>query len=335
MKTLRFASLFAAAALSSAAFANLKVITTTADLASIASAVGGNKVSVSSIITGARDAHRVEAKPSYMSRTATADVFVAVGLDLEVGYERPILDGSGNRKVAIGAPGHIYASDFTYVLEKPTGGVTRAQGDIHPFGNPHVWLDPYNGRLVALGLADRFSKLDRANASAYAANAAAFVKRLDVAMFGAELVAKFGGEKLWEMHNSGNFVQKLGSSASDLGGWAAKMAPLAGVPIVTYHRSLSYLARRFKLNVVDELEPKPGLEPTPGHLADVIREAASEKVRAIVQEPFFSPQHAKLVAARSGAKVIIIPQNVGQSPGANDYISLFDVIVNSLAGELR
>ena len=332
MKNLHITTSVAGMLLFGAASANLKIVTTTADLASIASSVGGTHVTVTSFITGARDAHRLEAKPSYMSRTASANVFIAVGLDLEVGYEKAILDGSGNSRVARGAPGHIYASEFVYVLEKPTGAVTRAQGDIHPYGNPHVWLDPYNGRLVALGLKARFSTLDRANAAAYDSNCDAFIKRLDSAMFGAEAVGKFGGDKLWAWSNEGSLRQKAGST---LGGWVAKMAPLAGTPIITYHRSLSYLARRFKLDVADELEPKPGLEPTPGHLAQVIRTASQQKVRAIVQEPFFSTQHAKLVASRSGAKVIVIPQNVGQAPGADDYIGLFNAIVNTLTRELR
>ena len=332
MKTLHIASSVGVSLLCGLASAKLKVITTTADLASIAAAIGGNQVTVSSIITGARDAHRVQAKPSYMSRTAGADVFIAIGLDLEIGYERAILDGSGNRKVMEGSPGHIYASDFTYVLEKSTGAVTRAQGDVHPYGNPHVWLDPYNGRLIALGLKERFSKLDRPNAATYGSNCDAFVKRLDTAMFGSEAVAKFGGDKLWSWSNENVLREKAGPS---IGGWAAKMAPFVGTPIITYHRSLSYLAKRFRFKVVDELEPKPGLEPTPGHLAAVIRAATEEKVRAIVQEPFFSTQHGKLVASRSGSKLIVIPQNVGQGAGTEDYIGLFNVIVNLLSEGMR
>lgn len=332
MKILHIAMNVGVGLLCGLAPAKLKVMTTTADLASIAAAVGGSQVTVSSIITGARDAHRVEAKPSYMSRAASADVFIAVGLDLEIGYEKPILDGSGNRKVMVGSPGHIYASDFAYVLEKPTGAVTRAQGDVHPYGNPHIWLDPYNGRQIATGIRDRFSKLDRANASSYDSNCDAFIKRLDSAMFGAEAVAKFGGDKLWSWSNDNVLKERVGPM---LGGWAAKMAALVGTPIITYHRSLSYLAKRFRFKVIDELEPKPGLEPTPGHLAAVIREATEEKVRAIIQEPFFSTQHGKLVASRSGSKLIIIPQNVGQGPGTEDYIGLFNVIVNALVEGLR
>lgn len=334
---IKLISIVALMAASAASFANLKVVTTTTDLASIASLVGGKNVSVSSIITGARDAHRVEAKPSYMSRVSSADVFIAVGLDLEVGYEKPILDGSGNGKVAIGAPGHIYASQFAYVLEKPTGAVTRAQGDIHPGGNPHVMLDPWNGRLVGIGIARRFQQLDRANAASYETNLQSFLNRLDTAMFGSKLMQKYGGAKLWQWANAGGFAAKLASegASDELGGWAATARQLSGKPILTYHRSLSYLARRFGLNVVDQLEPKPGLEPTPGHLAEVIREGKESGVKAVVLEPFFSAKSAELVANRIGAKVVVIPQSVGQVSGADDYIRLFDVIVSRVAEGVR
>lgn len=315
--------------LASVSSANLKVITTTADLASIASAVGGNLVSASSLITGSRDAHRIEAKPSYMSRTAGANVFIAIGLDLEIGYERAILDGSGNRRVAIGAPGHIYASDFAYVLEKPSGAVTRAQGDIHPYGNPHIWLDPFNGRQIAIGIAEKFGELDKANAKAFEANLAKFLDRLDSAMFGSTQVDKFGGSQLWAWLRAGELAAKTGGTA--MGGWMAKMAPVSGMPILTYHRSLTYFTNRFRLKVVDQLEPKPGLEPTPGHLAEVIKEGSAAGVKAIVQEPFFSPRHGQLVASRTGSKLVVIPQSVGQAPGADDYIGLINVIVNRLS----
>lgn len=314
--------------------ANLKIVTTTADLASIAKLVGGKAVTASSIITGSRDAHRIEAKPSYMSRVAGADVFIAVGLDLEVGYERAILDGARNGKVMLGRPGHIYASDFAYILDKPTGAITRGHGDIHPGGNPHVLLDPYNGRRIGIGLARKFQQLDRANAAVYEANLKAFLNRLDSAMFGAAQVDKFGAESLWQWHNAGNFRAAMASKGSSAGGWSAKAQELFGRPVFSYHRSFPYLARRFGFRVIDELEPKPGLEPSPGHLASLIRSGQEQSVKVIIQEPFFSAKSANLVASRIGAKVAVLPQSVGQAPGADDYIMLFDVIVQRLAEAL-
>ena len=158
-----------------------------------------------------------------------------------------------------------------------------------------------------------------------------FLERLDSAMFGKGAVDKYGAQKLWEWSNG----RALASKAPDVGGWAAQMAPLAGKPIYTYHRSWSYFAQRFGLRVLDELEPKPGIDPTPGHLAEVIREGSGQGVKVILQEPFFSRRSADLVANRIGASVVVAPQNVGQDPAAKDYISLFDTIIAKLRGAVR
>lgn len=327
MKNLRFLAVGAACMAFQAAFADLKIVTTTADLASIAKEIGGGKASVSSLITGARDPHRLEAKPSFMSRISGANLFIAVGLGLEVGYERAILAGSSNRRVAIGSPGNLHAGDYAYVLEKPSGGVSRAMGDIHPEGNPHVWLDPYNGRLIAKAIEERMSALDPSNAKLYQQNLEGFLVRLDAAMFGKAAVNRHGAQKLWEWSNSGSLAGK-----PDVGGWASKMAGLAGKPIITYHRSWSYFARRFGLKVVVELEPKPGLEPTPGHLAEVVREGTRQGVKIVLQEPYFATRNAQFVAGRIGATVVVAPLSVGMDPAAKDYVSLFDAIVAKLAG---
>jgi zinc/manganese transport system substrate-binding protein len=327
----------AVAVLSQTSSAALKIVTTTPDLSSIAAAVGGNNVSVSALVVGARDAHRIEAKPSYMSRVATADLFIANGLDLEVGYESAILRGSRNRNVQIGGPRHVYASDWTYVLEKPAGPVSRSMGDIHPEGNPHTWLDPWNGRTVAVKLADKLGDIDPKNDAEYKANAKTFVNRLDDAMFGSKLVDKYGGLKLWDWERDGTLVAKLreNNDLDDLRGWEAAMLPLRGKAIITYHRSFSYFAKRFDLRVVDELEPKPGLDPTPGHLAEVIKVGQASDVKLILQESFYNSRHAQLVASRIGARVVVVPQSVGHDAGAKDYISLFDIIVGRVAGALK
>lgn len=313
----------------------VKIVTTTPDLASIASSVGGSYVSVSSLVTGARDPHRIEAKPSYMSRVSSANLFLAIGLELEVGYEQAILDGSRNARVQPGATGHIYASDWVTVIDKPTGSVSRAMGDIHPDGNPHIWLDPYNGRVIAIRLADKLASIDPTNAKGYKSNLTAFLDRLDSAMFGAAVVDKLGGATLWDLQREGRLEAKVSQVGLTLGGWMKAMSGLKGTPIVTYHQSFNYFAKRFGLKVVDELEPKPGLDPSPGHLASVIRTVSSEGVKVIVQESFYSTKHAELVAARTGAKVVVFPQNVGHTSEAKDYISLFDTIVSRLAGSLR
>lgn len=318
------------------AVAKINVVTTTQDLASIARAVGGSRVSVSSIVTGARDPHFIEARPSYMSRVASANLFIAIGLDLEVGYERPILDGSRNRRVAIGQPGHLYASAGCLILDRRTD-VSRADGDVHPHGNPHIWLDPYNARQMAWNIRGALIRVDPAGRDDYEKSALAFLDRLDRAMFGAALVERFGTSTLWTWSQEGRLMQRLreNGAAAQLSGWAGKMAPAAGQAIISYHRSWIYFANRFGLEVVAELEPKPGIEPTPGHLASVVEIARSRNVKAIVQEPFYSRGAAEFVAGRTPAKVLVLPGSVGHTPAAADYFRLMDVIVDAVSSALR
>lgn len=316
-------------AIASVAAANLNVVTTTEDLASIAKAVGGGSVSVSSIVTGARDPHTIEAKPGYMSRLMKADLFIAVGLDLEIAWEDAIVRGSRNERLRPGGKGHLYASSGLVPLEKPSGKVTRAQGDIHPNGNPHVWLDPANARIIAASIAERMSVLDPGNKSTYQKNADAFKMKIDTAMFGSALVAEFGSAKLWAWSSDGTLARNV--SASRLGGWSGQLEKFRGQDIVTYHRSWSYLAHRFGFNIVEELEPKPGIPPSAGHIAQVIATTNKNNVRAIIQEPYYSKKAAETVAARTKAKVVVIPLSVGNEPSAKDYFSLLDTIVGRIA----
>jgi zinc/manganese transport system substrate-binding protein len=314
--------------------ADLNVVATTPDLASIAQEVGGSKVKVSAIVVGARDPHRIEAKPSYMSRASQADLWLAVGLDLETAYERLILEGARNAKIRPGGPGHVYVSQWVKVRDVPTGPVTRAHGDLHPHGNPHIWLDPYNGRLIAEKLAEKMGSLDKANVGYYKDRADAFVKRLDRAMFGAA-ADRFGGQ-LWQWDNENKLVPNLTEKGAlgDLGGWAGAMRRHWGASILTHHRSWNYFAYRFGLKVVGELEPKPGLDPTPGHLAAVVRKAKETGAKLILQEPYYSRRNADFVARQTGSAVVVAPGNVTHEPAAKDYISLFDVIVGKVSAAL-
>ncbi|MBI5707635.1 MAG: zinc ABC transporter substrate-binding protein [Armatimonadetes bacterium] len=314
----------------------VNVLTTLPDLAALAKEVGKEKVSVSSLIVGSRDPHRLEAKPSYINKAANADLFMAVGLELEVAYEQPILDGSANSKIQPGQPGHVYVGDWVTVRDVPQGGVTRAQGDMHPYGNPHVWLDPYNGRLIAAKLAERLGTIDKANAAAYKANAEDFSHRLDVAMFGSALVGKVGGATLWQWDNENKLVPNLKEKGmlDELGGWCNKMRPFWKSQIVTYHRSWNYFNYRFGLKVAAELEPKPGLDPTPGHVAAVIRTVQEDRIKLILQEPFYSTKNGEFVKSRTGATLVVAPGSVGQDPAAKDYIGLFDTIVSRVASAL-
>src|SRR5712671_876716 len=209
----------------------IQIMTATTDLASLAQEVGGDKINVESIARGYQDPHFVDAKPSFLLRLKHADLLIVVGLELEIGWLPPLINQSTNPKIQVGAPGYLDASRFARILEIPTGQVTRAEGDVHPLGNPHYWLDPENGLRIAKGIADKLSEMRPGDAAYFAQRFTDFEQRLKQA------------------------DQK----------WLAEMKPYEGRKIVTYHRSWPNFAEHFHLNVVGYVEPRPGIPPSPQH----------------------------------------------------------------------
>jgi zinc/manganese transport system substrate-binding protein len=286
-------------ALSSFAYAkgSINVLTTTEDLKSITEAIGGDKVKVDSLARGYQDPHFVDAKPSFMIKAKKADLFIVVGLELEIGYEELIINGSRNLKIRAGSPGHLDVSEGVGLLEVPTTTkVDRSMGDVHPMGNPHYWLDPENVKIMAYNIANRLSELSPDDAAYFQKNLAAFNKKMD--------------EKMAE--------------------WNKKMEPYKGSKIAIYHRSWPYFVDRFGLDVACELEPKPGIPPSPGHLKEVIDIMKRDKVGVILMEVFYDEKSAQFVANHTGAKVVIVPNSVGGTKEARDYFSLMDTIVDRL-----
>ena len=310
-------------ALTSLPARELRVVTTTTDLQSIAEAVGGAYVSVTSIGNGKQDPHYIDARPSYMIQLRRADLFIRIGLELERGWESLVLEGSRNRKIQLGNPGHLDASAGIERLEVPTGSVDRSLGDIHPLGNPHYWLDPYNGRIIAHTIADRFSQLDPGHAQEYAANAEQFARRIDEAMFGSG-----ADEGMWEGQSNGEW-------AADQGGWSAILGPHAGTMLVTYHRSWNYFLRRFDLVSLGELEAKPGIAPSPGHLRSLIDMMNSNNIPLIIMASFKGDKAPKLVADKTGARIVKVPYSTHGNEAATDYIAMLDQIVRQVAAALE
>ncbi len=315
----------------------LNIVTTTPNLKFIAEAVGGNRVKVTSIATGTEDPHFVSAKPSFMMTAREADLWIAIGMELEIGWEGLILEGSRNPKIRKDTRGYLDASQGVLRLEVPTEKVTRTMGDVHPLGNPHYWLDPLNVRIVAKAVADRLAELDPAGAEDFKRNLKAFQRTLDEHMFGKELVAEVGGDKLWLLELKGGlqgFLQEQ-HLAAKLGGWAARMLPFRGAEILTYHRSWIYFTNRFGLVVADELEPKPGIPPSPGHVLKVIEEVKSRHIRAMLMEPFYERKAPDLIAEKTGLKVLVCTNAVGGDEAAKDYFSMIGNVVDSLAAALK
>jgi zinc/manganese transport system substrate-binding protein len=279
----------------------LNIVTTTTNLASIAKEIGGEHVDVFSIGGGDEDPHFIQAKPSYMMKAKKADLWIRVGMELEIGYERLILQGSRNPRIQIDSPGHLDVSEGIPKLEVPTGKVDRSMGDVHPMGNPHYWLDPYNGKIIAENICRRLKQLDPGHTEDYDHNLASFEMKIDNAMTG----------------------------------WSAKLKPFEHSKIVTYHRSWSYFANRFNLDIVAELEPKPGIPPGPAHILKVINIMKSEKVRIILMEPFYNRDDADAVAKKTDAKVVVVPNAVTGQKKTGDYIAMIDNVVTQLSEALR
>ncbi|OGC94379.1 MAG: hypothetical protein A2142_05350 [candidate division Zixibacteria bacterium RBG_16_48_11] len=280
-------------------FAKLRVVTTTQDLASIARFIGKDRIELDYIAKGYQDPHFVDPKPSYLLKLRRADLLVAVGLELEVGWLPALVKDSRNSKI-ISGKGYLDASEAIEVIEKPVGQVSRAEGDVHPFGNPHYWLDPENGKVIAQNIADKVSQLDPANSEFYQKNLDDFEHRID--------------EKLQE--------------------WQKLFEPFRGAEVITYHRTRGYFARRFGLEVAGEIEPKPGIPPTPSHTLEIINRIKADKIRVILAEPFYDLKTPESIALKTGAKVLVLPSSVGGVKGVEDYFQLFDYNLNLLRQNL-
>lgn len=274
----------------------LQVVTTLPDLANIAEVVGGEHVEVSSIAVGFQDPHYVDPKPSFVVKLNRADVFIQVGLDLEIGWVPPLLNQARNARIQRGGPGWVDASEGIEILEKPTRQLSRAEGDIHIYGNPHYWMDPLNGKIIAAHFARVFSSLRPEWASEFDANSNAFSRRID------EANAR----------------------------WQEAMAPFRGTAVVAYHNSWPYFEKRFGIDIVGFIEPRPGIPPTPNDLLRVITLMRSQHIAVVLHSIYYDDKPSRFVADKSGAKVITLATSVGGAEGASDYIALFDYNVKLL-----
>ena len=273
----------------------INVVTTTTDLKSVAEYIGGDKVRVYSLGKGSQNYHFLQAKPSYMIKAKKADLFIRIGLELEVGYEPLILEGSRNPNIQIGRDGHLDAS----IGIKPLGvleKVDRSMGDIHASGNPHYWLDPLNMKIVATNITNKLMMLSPGNKVYFEENLLKFKTLIDVKM----------------------------------SGWDEILSPYVGEKIITYHKSLVYFANRFGFEITEELEPKPGVPPSPTHLKHIIDLVKQENVKVILIENIYKDNAAQYVSDRTEVKVVNTPISVGGTQDVSDYFSLMDAIVKNL-----
>jgi zinc/manganese transport system substrate-binding protein len=292
---------FLVAILPARAQSKLNVIATTEDLAAIAREVGGDRIVVDSIAKGYQDPHFVEAKPSFILKLQKADLLILVGRDLEIGWLPPLIQQSRNSKVQVGADGYLDASAQVRILEMPQGQITRAEGDVHPLGNPHYWLDPENGKIVAREIFEKLAKF-RPNDKAY------FEQRMN------------------------DFTNRLNEAEKR---WVAMMAPYKGIKVVTYHRSFPNFAERFGLNIVGYVEPKPGIPPTPQHTLDLINEMKKSNIKLVLVEPYFDLKTPNSIGRETGAQVLVMLPSVGGEKEVTDYFKLFDYDLNLLINAIQ
>lgn len=279
--------------------AKLAIVVTTPDLAAIAKEVGGDKVEITTLARPTEDPHFVDAKPSFIVKLNKADALIEGGAELEIGWLPSLLAGARNPKLAAGQPGRILCNDDVHMLEVPSQ-LTRAEGDIHPMGNPHFVVDPVNAKIITAHLADAFAKLDASSADTFRVNGKKFNDALDA--------------KLIE--------------------WREKLTPFKGAKVVSYHKSWPYFAERFGLEMDLFLEPKPGIPPSPAHLAEVIARMKEQHARVIIVDPYLNRKTAETVARSTDAKVVDVAQMPGGVKGTDSYITLLDYLVNSIAAAL-
>lgn len=285
----------------SIAHAKLNIVATTPDLGAVAKEIGRDKVEVTCIAKPTEDPHFVDAKPSFIVKLNKADMLIDGGLQLEMGWLAPLVQSARNNKILPGNAGYVAASTGIHPLEIAATETTRAMGDIHPCGNPHYMLDPANGKIFAAQLCEQLCQIDKEDSGYYKENVKNFTQRLD--------------RKLAE--------------------WQKAMEPFRGTKVVTYHKTFSYFAQRFNLNVVGELEQKPGIPPSPTHINGLVPMMKDEGVKLIIVEEFRERKTPEFVASQTGAKIVILPIMAGGQKETEDYLSFFDYNIGKIVSALK
>ena len=305
MKLSLLAHVFAAAAVAApnavgVAAGKLNVVTTTPDLASLVREIGGDRVDVKSLAKPTEDPHFVDAKPSHIVTLNRANMLVDGGAELELGWLPPLLDNSRNDKIASGAAGRVTASAGIKMLDVPAT-LDRSRGDVHALGNPHFMINPANAKIIAANIASHLSQVDPSGAATYSANLKKFNDAVD----------------------------------AKTAQWEKTLAPFKGAKIVTYHNDFVYFAERFGLKVIGTLEPKPGIAPSPAHIARTITDMKANDAHVILVQPYQNRKTAETVARQTDAEVLDVSQQPGAIKGTDSYIAMMDNLVNTIANGLR
>ncbi|MDD2901869.1 MAG: metal ABC transporter substrate-binding protein [Syntrophales bacterium] len=328
---------FCSAAFAQTATGPLKACVTVPELGSLVREIGGNQVSVTVFAKDKENPHFVEAKPSFIKDLSQADLFVQLGLEMEMAWAPVLLQNATNGRVLPGARGFLDASTAITPLEVPTGTVDRSMGDIHPFGNPHYLADPLNGLKVAALIRDKLTDLRPGQRAYFQERYQNFRQRLGAALVGEKLARKYDFAKLAILYEHGKLLHFLKQQGDQtlLGGWMGQMLPYYGVKAVADHNLWPYFAHRFGIVVVGFMEPKPGVPLSTRHLGELIKIMEDQKVKLVLSTPFFDPRHARFVAGKTGARIVEMAHQVGARPGAGDYLSMINYNIRQLQAALR
>ena len=314
----------------------VRVVATLPVYASIAEAIGGAEVTVSSIADPREDAHFVRPKPSFAAEIRRADLFITTGLDLEL-WVPPLLDRAGNRKVSEGGAGYVTTYTGVRLLEVPTS-TDRSAGDIHVYGNPHVFTDPLNAIIAARNITAGLKKVAPDRAAVWDRGLASFTDALYKRLYGDELVSIVGGAALADLSRSGNLLTFLRDNAYEgrplldrLGGWLKAAEPFRGRDVICYHKNWVYFEDRFQVRCAEFVEAKPGIPPTPGHVARLIDLMKTRRIDVIMAADYFGRDKVQTVAERAGARAVMMPLQPGGAPGIETYFDLVDRWVTGLA----
>jgi len=341
MKTLLTAVLVAALTVPSASAQAKKitVVCTLPTLKALTEEVGGTRVDVVSLARGDQDPHFVTPTPVLMRRTRDAALFVENGFSLEL-WADEVVNGSGNSRIAKGSPGRVVAATGVAALEIPSV-LSREMGDIHPQGNPHVWLDPLLAKQEADNIADALKRVDPSGADYYEQRKADFDKRIDNAMFGEELVKLVGIQKLTRLVQTGELrtfleTTKLGGQplSTKTGGWLKQAEALNGVKAYEFHKVWAYFARAFGMKLVGTIEERPGIPPGPQHVRHVTDQIKADKIPLILVDNFYDPALPNNISRETGARVAILPNQVEGEQTIKTYFALIDYLIKDITSAL-
>ncbi len=313
----------------------LFVVTTLTTYADIAKKIGKEKIEVAAIVKGNQDAHFVRPKPSYAALLSKADIFVSTGLDLEL-WAPALVDMSKNPKIRSGQIGYVAAALGINLLDKPEV-LSRSEGGLHIYGNPHITTNPLNFKIIAENIEIGLEKNDKKNAEFYRKNLELFKNEIDKKTFGAELVELMGGKLLTKLANSGKLIDFLreneygGKKLIDyLGGWLKEAMPFRNAKVVAYHKNWAYFKMLFGLEIVDYVEPKPGIPPSPKHVEELVKKMRENDVRIIIAANYFDENKVKNICEKVGAVPVILPIYVNGAPGTEDVFALTDFWIKQI-----